>query len=62
MGSESGRSDQNKGLVGLGLRAQKVDKRLRPFAIENAKRVPCAICRNLVLPEKMAAHMRAFHE
>lgn len=47
------------------LREQKmahIDKRLRPFAIENAKRRPCSICGNLVMPDKFGTHMIAFHD
>lgn len=42
-------------------KAQAIDKRLRPFVEQNAKRRPCEICGNLVLPEKLDVHIRAFH-
>lgn len=37
-------------------------QKVAAFARENAKRRPCQACGNLVLPEKMDQHIRAFHD
>jgi hypothetical protein len=50
-----------RGLVGMGLRAQSAARNLRAFTDANKRRVCCKKCRNLVLPEKMAQHIRIYH-
>lgn len=38
-----------------------VDRRLKPYIEYNAQCRPCAVCRNLVHPDKLDVHNRAFH-
>jgi hypothetical protein len=45
----------------MGEKAQGMAKKLAQLRRENAQRVRCPICRNLVRPELMPTHREAFH-